>query len=82
LAADATFANASRLRAEPSPHPDERWHERPTVTSLRFDPLVRVGCSTNLWPSIANTKPAMIDNTLLPFWFPAKKIIAAFDGGR
>src|SRR5664279_5440665 len=36
-------------------------------------------------PSTANATPAMTDNTILPFSFPAvhaKKITAAFDGGR
>jgi hypothetical protein len=36
-------------------------------------------------PSTANATPAMINDTILPFSFPAvhaKKITAAFDGGR
>ena len=36
-------------------------------------------------PSTANATPAMTDDTILPFFFPAvhaKKITAAFDGGR
>jgi hypothetical protein len=36
-------------------------------------------------PSTANATPAMTDDTILPFSFPAvhtKKVIAAFDGGR
>src|SRR6266478_5533777 len=36
-------------------------------------------------PSTANATPAMTDDTILPFSFPAvhaKKVTAAFDGGR
>src|SRR6476660_6193416 len=36
-------------------------------------------------PSTANVTPAMTDDTILPFSFPAvhaKKVTAAFDGGR
>jgi hypothetical protein len=39
----------------------------------------------NLWPGSERATPAMSDDNLLPFSFPAvqrKKITAAFDGGR
>ena len=60
-------------------------HDRLTGVAQAFDVAVGLGVETNHSRIVTPATPAMTNDTILPFAFPAvrgRKITADFDGGR